>query len=99
MPKGLDTLREAPKSTKEYLFPILPCVWPRDVLIMHAWIHCFDCIEKYWKLLVAILSVSIYHLPRPLLSPPGFAISYVISSIDLINYFDNSPDLHVRLSL
>jgi hypothetical protein len=44
---------------EEYLSPILPCVLSRDVLIMHAWIHCFDCIEKYWKLLVAILLVPI----------------------------------------
>jgi hypothetical protein len=48
MPKGLDTLREAPESTKEYLSPILPCVWFWDVLIMYALIHRFDCIEKYW---------------------------------------------------
>ena len=45
-PKGLDTLREAPEGTKEYLPPILPCIWFWDVLIMHAWIHRFDCIEK-----------------------------------------------------
>ena len=30
------TLREAPESTKEYLPPILPCIWFWDVLIMHA---------------------------------------------------------------
>jgi hypothetical protein len=45
VPKGLDTLREASESPEEYL--TLPCVWSRDVLIMHAWIHRFDCIEKY----------------------------------------------------
>jgi hypothetical protein len=38
---------------------------------VHAWIHSFYYIEKYWKLLVAILPVTIYHLPRPLLSPLG----------------------------
>ena len=47
VPKGLDTLREAPESTEEYLPPILPCIWFWDVLIMHAWIHRFNCIEKY----------------------------------------------------
>jgi hypothetical protein len=47
VPKGLDTLRETPESTEEYSSSILPCVWSRDVLIMHAWIHYLDCIEKY----------------------------------------------------
>ena len=36
VPKGLDTLREAPKIMKEYQPHILPCVWFWDVLIMHA---------------------------------------------------------------
>ena len=46
VPKGLDTLREALESTEEYLPPILPCIWFWDVLIMHAWIHRFDCIKS-----------------------------------------------------
>ena len=97
MSKGLDTLREAPESTKGYLPPILPCIWFWDVLIMYAWIHRFDCIEKYWQLLIPILLVPIYHLPRSLLSPP--TISYHITFIQCLNSPNNCPNLHVRFSL
>ena len=99
MPKGLDTLREASESTEEYLPPILPCNWFWDVLIMRAWIHRFDCIEKNWQLLIPILSVPIYHLPRSLLSPPSITISYHITSIQCLNGPDNCPNLHVGFSV
>ena len=99
VPKSLDTLREAPESTEEYLPPILSCIWFWDVLIMHAWIHRFDCIEKYWQLLIPILPVSIYHLPCSLLSPPSFTISYHITSIQRLNSPDNCPNLYVGFSL
>ena len=99
MPKGIDTLREAPESTEEYLPPILPCIWFWDVLIMHAWIHCFDCIKKYWQLLILILLILIYHLPRSLLSPLSFTISYHITSIQCLNGLDNYPNIHVWFSL
>ena len=99
MPKGLDTLREAPESTEEYLPPILPCIWLWDVLIMHARIHRFNCIEKYWQLLIPILLVTIYHLPRSLLSPPSFTIGYHITFIQRLNGPNNCPHLYVGFSL
>ena len=99
VPKGFDTLREAPESTEEYLPPILSYIWFWDVLIMHAWIHHFDCIEKYWQLLVPILLVPIYHLLCSLLSPPSFTISYHITFIQRLNGPNNCSNLHVGFSL
>ena len=59
----------------------------------------FDCIEKYWQLLIPILPVPIYHLPRSLLNPPSFTISYHITSIQRLNGPDNCSHLHVGFSL
>uniref|UniRef100_K3XUA8 Uncharacterized protein n=1 Tax=Setaria italica TaxID=4555 RepID=K3XUA8_SETIT len=66
---------------------------------MHAWIHRFDCIKKHWQLLVPRLPIPIYHLPRSLLSPPRFTISYHITSINLLNSSDNCSNFHVGLFL
>ena len=66
---------------------------------MHAWIQRFDCIKKYWQLLITILLVPIYHLLRSLLSPSSYTISYHITSIQCLNGPDNCPNLHVGFSL
>jgi hypothetical protein len=72
MPKGLYALRETPESTKEDLSDIPPFIRFRDVLIMHVWVFCFDCIEQCWQLLVTVLPILVYHLACSLLCPPCF---------------------------
>jgi hypothetical protein len=74
MPEGLYALQEAPESTKEDLSTIPPFVRFRDVLVMHAWVFCFHCIEQCWQLLVTLFLIPVYHLPCSLLCPPCFPV-------------------------
>ena len=99
MPEGLDALGEAPEYTPEKLTYVLPpCIWFWDVLIMHAWICCFHCIQQGMQFLKSLLPITIYHLPCPLLCPPCLPIFYPVSK-HVLTIVYNRPNRQIRLIL